>query len=152
MFKVNPKILMQCPCYKALICGSAEYPDIHGTVSFFKDCNGSLVLAEIFNLPLQNGVFAMHIHNGKACAGNADDPFADAGSHLNFTDTEHPFHTGDLPALFSNNGYAWNAFYTNRFQPFQVKGFPVIIHAMSDDFHSQPSGNSGNKIACGLIK
>lgn len=149
---LNNNIFLQCPCFKAVICGSPEYPDIHGTVSFFKAHNGSMVVAEIFNLPSENGVFAMHIHNGKSCTGNADDLFADAGSHLNFTNTEHPFHTGDFPALFSNNGYAWTAVYTNRFQPFQVKGFPIIIHAMADDFHSQPSGNSGKKIACGIIK
>ena len=111
-----------------------------------------LVVTEIFNLPSKNGVFAIHIHNGKSCTGNENDPFAYAGSHLNFTDTEHLFHTGDLPALFSNCGYSWIAVYTNRFQPFQVKGFSVIIHAYSDDFHSQPSGNSGKKISCGLIK
>lgn len=152
MFKVNCRLLFQCPCCMAVISGSAEYPKIHGTVSFFKAHNGSMVVAEIFNLPSENGVFAMHIHNGKSCTGNADDPFANAGSHLNFTDTGHPFHTGDLPALFSNNGYAWTAVYTNRFQPLQVKGLPVIIHALPDDFHSQPSGNSGSKIACGIIK
>lgn len=152
MFRVNSRLILQCPCCTAVICGSAEYPEIHGTVSFFKACNGSLIVAEIFNLPSENGVFAMHIHNGKSCSGNENDPFSDAGSHLNFTDTEHPLHTGDLPALFNNCGYAWTAVYTNRFQPMQVKGYPVIIHASPDDFHSQPSGNSGNKIACGLIK
>lgn len=152
MFTVNSRLLMQCPCSKAVIRGSAEYPDIHGTVSFFKADNGSVVVTEILNLPIKNGVFAMHIHNGKSCTGNADDSFADAGSHLNTTNLEHPFHTGDLPALFSNNGYVWSAVYTDRFQPFQVKGFPVIIHAMPDDFHSQPSGSSGKKIACGIIK
>ncbi|MDE6666668.1 MAG: superoxide dismutase family protein [Ruminococcus sp.] len=152
MFTVNRRLLLQRPCSTAVICGSAEYPEIHGTVSFFKACNGSLVVAEIFNLPSANGVFAIHIHNGTECTGNADDPFANAGSHLNFTGTEHPFHTGDLPALFSNDGYSWVAFYTNRFCPAQVTGYPVIIHANPDDFHTQPSGNSGKKIACGLIK
>lgn len=154
MFKVNPKILMQCPCYKALICGSAEYPDIYGTVSFFKACNGSVIVAELFNLPSsESGVFAMHIHNGTSCTGNSDDPFADAGTHLNPTNEQHPFHIGDLPPLFSNdNGYAWTAVYTERFKPFQVKGCPIIIHAKPDDFNTQPSGNSGRKIACGIIK
>lgn len=152
MFTVNRRLLLQCPCCAAMIIGSPKYPDIHGTVSFFNACNGSLILAEIFNLPSDNGVFAMHIHNGKECNGNSDDPFADAGSHLNLNNEKHPFHTGDLPVLFSNNGYAWTAVYTNRFQPIQVKGYPVVIHADPDDFHSQPSGNSGDKIACGIIK
>jgi len=152
MFTVNRRLLLQCPCCKAVISGSSEYPKIHGTVSFFKACSGSLVIAEIFELPSDNGIFAIHIHNGKSCTGNSEDPFADSGSHLNLVNEEHPFHSGDLPALFSNNGYAWSAFYTNRFQPMQVKGLPIIIHSNPDDFHSQPSGNSGNKIACGIIK
>lgn len=151
MFTVNRRLLLQQSCCTAMISGSAKYPKIHGTVSFFKACNGSLVVAEIFNLPLNNRVFAMHIHNGTECSGNKDDLFADAGSHLNFLNEKHPLHTGDLPALFSNDGYAWNAVYTNRFQPEQVKGYPVIIHAAPDDYHTQPSGNSGEKIACGII-
>ncbi len=152
MFTVNRMILLQRPCYTAEIFGSERYPKIHGTVSFFQACKGSLVVAEIFDLPSENGVFAMHIHNGSDCGGNADAPFANAGSHLNLANEAHPLHTGDLPALFSNDGYAWNAVYTNRFRPAQVKGYPVIIHAEPDDFHTQPSGNSGDKIACGVIK
>ncbi len=152
MFKVNRRLILQCPCCTAVISGSSEYPDIYGTVSFFKACNGSLIVAEIFNLPSQNNIFAMHIHNGTDCTENTTDSFENAGTHLNLTGKEHPFHTGDLPALFSNDGYAWTAVYTNRFNPSQVKGFPVIIHAKPDDYHTQPSGNSGDKIACGLIK
>ncbi len=152
MFTVNRRLLLQRPCCTAVISGSVKYPKIYGTVSFFKACIGSLVVAEIFNLPSDNKVFAMHIHNGRSCSGNSNDPFANAGSHLDLLNEEHPFHTGDLPALFSNNGYAWTALYTNRFQPAQVKGYPVIIHADPDDYHTQPSGNSGEKIACGIIK
>lgn len=147
--KINRKILLGSPCSIACVHGSDEYPDICGTVSFFKACTGSLVMAEIFNLPSADGVFAMHIHNGNRCTGFE---FADAGTHLNLSETEHPFHTGDLPALFSNNGYAWNTVFTNRFSPLQVKGFTVIVHEMPDDYHTQPSGNSGKKIACGVIK
>ena len=51
MFTVNRKLLLQRPCFIAVISGSPKYPKIHGTVSFFKTCNGSLVVAEIFNLP-----------------------------------------------------------------------------------------------------
>lgn len=152
MYKVDQKLLLRCPCCTASIRGSRTYPTICGTVSFFQACNGSLVVAEIFHLPSQHGVFAMHIHDGSACTGNEADPFGNAGSHLNFTNTLHPFHVGDLPALFNNNGYAWNAVYTDRFQPMQVKGYPIIIHAHPDDYHTQPSGNAGEKIACGIIK
>ncbi|MDE5569766.1 MAG: superoxide dismutase family protein [Ruminococcus sp.] len=151
-YKINPGILLRKPCLTADICGSCLHSQINGRVSFFNACGGSVVTAEIFGLPTENNIFAMHIHNGSSCSGNETDPFANAGTHLDFTNTEHPFHTGDLPAIFSNNGYAWYAVYTNRFQPFQVKGYTVIVHAHSDDYHTQPSGNSGEKIACGVIK
>ena len=64
---------------------------------------------------------------------------------------EHPKHAGDLPPLLANDGVAWSAVYTDRFYPEEVIGRTVVIHGMGDDFHSQPSGNSGVKIACGEI-
>ena len=42
-------------------------------------------------------------------------------------------------------------FLTDRFKLKDVIGKAIIIHSMPDDFTSQPSGNSGEKIACGII-
>ena len=151
MIRINRNIIKGCPAAVAKISGSDKYPGISGTVYLFNAPNGSIVLAEIYGLP-NNGFFAFHIHNGKSCTGNGSDPFADAGSHLNFTHSDHPLHTGDLPVLLSNNGYAWSAVYTDRFSPNQVKGYPIIIHLSTDDYRTQPSGNAGEKIACGIIK
>jgi len=128
------------------------FPDLYGTVSFISAYSGTLVVTEISGLPSADGVYAMHIHNGKECTGTQSDPFANAGSHLNPANTSHPFHMGDLPAIFSNGGYSWSAVYTNRFKPLQIKGYTVIIHENPDDYHTQPSGNSGSKIACGKIR
>ena len=41
--------------------------------------------------------------------------------------------------------------YTGRFMPEDVIGKTVVLHGMPDDFHTQPSGDSGMKIACGEI-
>lgn len=151
MFRIYPNVFQQKPYSLARIHGSKKYPRIYGTASFFDAGDGTLVIAEIFNLPSENNIYAMHIHNGNACTGNEEDLFKDAGTHLDFTNSPHPFHTGDLPALFSNNGYVWSAVYTDRFSPGDVIGYPVIIHLNADDYHTQPSGNSGEKIACGII-
>lgn len=43
-------------------------------------------------------------------------------------------------------------FFTGRFFPEDVAGRTVVIHEMPDDFRSQPSGDSGARIACGKIK
>ena len=153
MQRFSLRCLPACPAATAKICGSEKYPDLQGTISFFSVPCGTVVVSEVTGLPA-DGFFAMHIHNGSACSGNAQDPFADAGSHLNMSDCSvtHPFHTGDLLPLMSNQGYAWSAFLTERFKPCEVRGYPVIIHKNPDDFHTQPSGNAGEKIACGIIR
>lgn len=81
-----------------------------------------------------------------------DDPLADAMAHYDPGSCEHPHHAGDLPPLFGNNGFALCAFLTNRFSVDEVVGRTVIIHDRPDDFTTQPSGNSGMKIACGVIR
>lgn len=80
------------------------------------------------------------------------DPFADAMSHYNPNGCGHPNHAGDLPLLFGNNGFALSLFLTNRFYIDEVIGRTVILHDHPDDFTTQPAGNSGTKIACGVIR
>ena len=96
--------------------------------------------------------FGFHIHEGTSCSGNLIDEFANAKSHLNTTDCPHPFHIGDLPPLFENNGYSYMSVLINKFKIEDIIGKVVIIHDLPDDFTSQPSGNSGTKIACGKIE
>lgn len=145
------------PSAIANIKGSCDYPDIRGTVRFYQTMQGVIVVAQISGLPAPEGecqypVFAFHIHSGSSCTGNADDPFADAGSHYNPQNCPHPQHAGDMPPLFGNDGFAFSAFLTRRFCVRDVLGRTVIIHSGPDDFTSQPAGNSGKKIACGEIK
>lgn len=132
----------------ARVCGSEKYPRIHGMVSFRTTCQGVLVAAEIYGLPDENGIFAFHIHDGQVC----DDNFAAAGSHYDTDGNIHPHHSGDLPPLFGNGGYAWTKFITNRFTVDEIIGKVIIIHRDADDFTTQPAGNSGEKIACGKIR
>ncbi len=62
------------------------------------------------------------------------------------------FINGDLPPLIENNGYAYMSVLLNKFSINEIIGKTVIIHDMPDDFTTQPSGNSGTKIACGVIQ
>lgn len=140
----------------ANIRGSREYPAINGTVHFYQTQFGVVVIASITGLPTgsrgcDDRILAMHIHSGGGCTGNQTDPFASAGSHYNPGNCPHPYHAGDLPPLFGNKGLAWSAFLTNRFRVNEIIGKTVIIHGSPDDFTSQPAGNSGKKIACGVI-
>lgn len=141
----------------AVIKGSGSYPDIQGTVLFYQTDEGVIVFVEVSGLSVaqehcQEGIFGFHIHKGTDCGGNMTDPFADAMQHFDLDDCAHPYHTGDLPPLFGNGGLAISAFLTNRFRIDEVIGRVVIIHDHPDDFTTQPSGNSGTKIACGVIK
>lgn len=63
----------------------------------------------------------------------------------------HGNHAGDFPVLFSNNGYARMSFFTDKFKPEDIINRSVIIHQNPDDYRSQPAGNSGKRIACGVI-
>ena len=91
------------------------------------------------------------IHEGTICEGDMHDPFSGAMSHYDPADCEHPFHAGDLPPLFSNHGYAFTAFLTDRFSLSEIIGKTVIIHVNPDDITTQPSGNAGEKLACRVI-
>ena len=142
---------------KAKISGSTKHPNIKGEVYFKQTKDGVIVTTSIYGLPTshtkcQNGVFGFHIHEGEECTGNSKDPFANAKGHYNLNNCPHPYHTGDLPPLFENNGYAYMSVLTNRFTVEDVIGKVIIIHDRQDDFTTQPSGNSGEKIACGEIK
>ena len=141
----------------AIIKGGRKFPKINGTVTFKEVQNGVLVTAKINGLPqskthCKGNFFGFHIHEGNSCTGNASDEFANAKSHLNTTNCPHPFHVGDLPPLIENNGYAYMSVLINKFSIKDIIGRVIIIHDMPDDFTSQPSGNSGTKIACGKIE
>ena len=142
-----------CTAYaEADIHGDESHKTLHGRVYLYPMTNGTLVTAEIYNLP-PNSFHGFHIHDGKNCTGNANDPFANSGMHYNPTHTSHANHAGDLPALLSSDsGYAYMSVYSSRFTPKQVVGMTIVIHSDPDDYHTQPSGNSGKKIACGEIK
>ena len=72
--------------------------------------------------------------------------------HYNPLGQGHPEHAGDLPLLQSYRGNAYLAVKTNRFSVNEIIGRTVVIHSDPDDFRSQPFGNAGQKIACGVIR
>ncbi|MCI6012589.1 MAG: superoxide dismutase family protein [Firmicutes bacterium] len=146
----------------AWIKGSSRYPQLNGSVEFFQMKNGVAVAAEFTGLPTplsqenrgeknESQIFAFHIHEGESCTGNETDPFADAKGHYNPGNQPHPLHAGDMPPIFGNGGQAQLLFVTDRFTVDDVIGRTVIVHGNPDDFTTQPSGNAGEKIGCGII-
>lgn len=142
------------PLALAWVTGGTKAPYLSGLVKFFETpYGGTLIEAELFGLPDRteagsSDFYAMHIHEYGDCGND----FQNTGGHYNPTGAEHPAHAGDLLPLFTNQGYAWISFYDKRFLIPQILGRSVVIHQMPDDFHTQPSGDSGGKIGCGVIR
>ncbi|MGL5436217.1 MAG: superoxide dismutase family protein [Lachnospiraceae bacterium] len=138
----------------AWVRGQTAFPGISGLVKFYNTpYGGVLVEAEVFGLPNidhpgSSDFYAMHIHE----VGDCSQDFIHTGEHYNPQDIQHPYHAGDLLPLLGSQGYAYSVFYTKRFQIRDILDRSVIIHAGKDDFTTQPSGNSGMKIACGVIR
>jgi Cu-Zn family superoxide dismutase len=107
-----------------------------------------------------NGEFGFHIHEKGDCS--APDA-SSAGGHFNPTGVAHgnpqqgPHHAGDM--LNVNSDADGNAQVDAQATGVtlgdggasDIMGKAVVLHEQADDYHSQPSGNSGARIACGVI-
>ena len=148
------KLRNNTPDATAWVTGNSAYPDLNGVVKFYRTpYEGILIEAEFFGLPNRaeaksTDFYAMHIHEN----GDCTKPFDRTGDHFNPTGEPHPEHVGDLLPLFGNQGYAWMSYYNKRIRLPEIMGRSLIIHLMPDDFTSQPSGNAGPKIGCGVIR
>lgn len=131
--------------------GGLDAPKLAGCVRFYQENGGVLIVARISGLPkgTKTGFFGFHIHQGETCSG-AD--FSGTGSHYNPANRVHPKHAGDLPPLLACGGEAFLSVKTDRFSVNEIIGRTVVIHSDPDDFRSQPAGNAGKKIACGVIR
>lgn len=134
----------------AKIWGGSDHPQLRGTVKFFPRYDGLILEAEVFGLPRTlPGFFGFHIHQGDNCRGAG---FPNTGSHYDPGKNPHPSHAGDLPPLLGNHGMAYMQVFTDRLRVEEIIGRTVIIHSGPDDFSTQPAGNAGEKIACGVIE
>lgn len=146
----------------AEIRGSNLAPNLRGYVIFTDVPYGTEVFVEVEGLPNYKpaeagknpiGPHGFHIHQHGTCEmGNPNDPFKEAGEHWNPDNQPHGHHAGDFPVLFSNNGYARMSFFTDRFKVQDIIGKTVMIHENPDDYRTQPAGDSGKRIGCGVIR
>jgi Cu-Zn family superoxide dismutase len=132
-----------------------------GSAVFTRAENGVRIDVNVAGLPA--GVHGIHVHE----AGRCDAPdFTTAGGHLNPTTREHGLqnpqgpHAGDLPNLtVGADGRGEGEFVNDRVtltpgaasSLFRPGGTALVIHATADDQRTSPSGNSGARIACGVI-
>ena len=129
---------------------------VTGTVSFKKEEQGIRVTAQLQGLT--PGKHGFHIHKYGNCGGENG---TCAGDHFNPTNAPHGapgdkhVHVGDLGNVIADEH--GNAIYNEinyhiaLSGPHSIIGRSIIIHQDPDDLHSQPTGNSGNRIGCGVI-
>jgi Cu-Zn family superoxide dismutase len=134
-----------------------------GFATFKTVKKGVKVKLELKNLPF--GPHGVHIHQNAVCT--APD-FKSAGGHFNPDGKQHGFlntmghHNGDFPASVSigedHMGSASFVLDSVSLDPaapnslFLNGGTSLVVHAQADDEKTDPSGASGNRIACGVIK
>ena len=135
-----------------------------GTAQLWQESNG-LVNVEIASLALPSGTHGIHFHEVGRCDGGAT-AFSTAGAHYNPLGKQHGLentsgpHAGDAPNIVTPaSGIVKVAFSTGRvlltpgtMTLFDTDGSSIVVHANADDQISQPAGNSGARIACGVIR
>lgn len=131
-----------------------------GTVNLAQTSNGVLIRLSVKGLP--PGERAFHIH----AVGKCEPPFTSAGGHFNPGGKKHGLaaadgaHAGDMPNLHipANGELTVDVLNTAislvKGRPnsvFDADGSAIVIHAGPDDHKSDPAGNAGDRIVCGII-
>lgn len=126
-----------------------------GRVTVTPEADGFRLAGDITGLP--PGDHGFHVH----AVGQCQPPFESAGPHWNPTNRQHGTqnpngpHVGDLTSLtVGSDGIGnVNALITGHTmaQLLDADGASVVVHASADDYRTDPSGNSGARIACGVI-
>ena len=129
-----------------------------GTLSFEQHGDHVMVVAVVSGLK-PGQLHGLHVHEKGDCS--APDGTS-AGGHFNPTGQPHgpqnaAHHAGDLPALQADaNGVAQARFHLQGVSlkegATSLIGRGLIVHAGPDDYATQPTGNSGARIACGVIR
>jgi Cu-Zn family superoxide dismutase len=132
-----------------------------GTVTFKQAVDAVSISLKVFNLP--PGTHAFHIH----AVGKCDPPdFKTAGGHFNPQNMKHGLknpsgpHAGDMPNIVVGKNGKGKATILNKrvtLSPgtnslFHEGGTAIIIHEKADDEMTDPTGNAGGRIACGVIE
>ena len=140
------------------IIGSTSDSIVTGTATFTRNGDQITVLIDIQNA--SPGSHGVHIHENGDCSSPDG---KSAGGHWNPTDVAHgkwgvgEYHLGDLGNItVGEDGTGSFELTTDLWEigtgsDIDVVGKGIIVHADADDFTSQPSGNAGARIGCGVI-
>ncbi|HEY5370299.1 MAG TPA: superoxide dismutase family protein [Hanamia sp.] len=134
---------------------------LNGTVDFTAEPDGKVKMKLALNIPQKaNKSVAVHIH----ATGDCGDMGKAAGGHWNPTNAQHgkwgssSFHSGDIGNVkLDMNGKGTMELETDLWSlggdtKTNILGKAFMVHGGEDDFVSQPAGNAGSRIGCGVIQ
>lgn len=133
------------------VSGTAVFTEENGTVSMLATLTG-----------LEPGIHAIHVHQSSDCSSPDG---KSTGGHWNPTNEPHGkwgaeagYHKGDIGNFTADeNGNATVNFSTNEWcigcedETKNILGKAIIVHAGTDDFITQPTGDAGGRVSCGGI-
>ena len=132
-----------------------------GSARLMRETEGLVLYLDAAGLSA-GGTHGAHLHSVGKCEGPA---FTSAGPHLNPFGKSHGVHSangrhlGDLPNIMTGASGTGSMKVplegdpaTVEAQLFDADGTAVVIHAAADDYQTDPSGNSGARIACGVMR
>lgn len=144
--------------YVAASLAPASGSTVTGTVWFVQESGGMLVVRGEVRGLAPNSEHGFHVHEKGDCSSGDG---MSAGGHFNPTAMPHgpqaaPHHAGDLPSIVADaSGVARFSVRTSGVVlgggADDLAGKGLIVHANPDDYTTQPTGNSGGRIGCGVI-
>lgn len=138
--------------------GDPADTDFAGSVSITPEGSGVRIVADISGVD-KDGKHGIHVHENGMCdhQGEGGKHFTSAGGHFNPAGTEHacpptdPRHAGDLGNIDVSGGKGHLELSVTNLTADQLNGKAIILHAGEDDCKTQPTGNSGDRLACGVV-
>ncbi len=153
---MDSTMAMMMPMRAVAVLYPASGSEVQGTVTFEKVSGGVRVIADVRGLT--HGQHGFHIHEYGDCSSK---DAASAGGHFNPMHMSHGAptdknrHMGDMGNLTAGaDGKAhleWTDPMMSFMGPESIIGRAVVVHGNADDLKSQPAGNAGPRVACGVI-
>jgi Cu-Zn family superoxide dismutase len=135
--------------------------EIIGTVKFFSQAGGKIKMDLELNFPEKaDSTVAVHFHEHGDCGNMGENTHG----HWNPTNEAHgkwgssAYHSGDIGNIkLDAKGHAELSITTDRWSTMQndiknIIGRGIIVHGGTDDYTTQPTGNSGPRVGCGVIE
>lgn len=140
------------------LMGDPADTDFAGTLSITPEGSGVHIVADVAGVDT-DGKHGIHVHENGMCdhQGEGGKHFTSAGGHFNPANAEHacpptdPRHAGDLGNIEVTGGKGHLELSVANVTADQLNGKAIILHAGEDDCKTQPTGNAGDRLACGVV-